>query len=161
MKYRFVIAWNIGFTRTKTFVRLLPDGRFPDTLQVKGTNFCDIGWTVDPGSGRLILMSVIDNLVKGAAGQAVQNMNLMLGFDESARVGERHAAIAISRNAMIDISMLFYTKQNVFISSTSISTSASVKKLRIAVPTLTRQGQCFLLPDERYTETMNVKGDWR
>lgn len=67
----------------KTFIRLLPGGRFPDTLHVKGTNFCDIGWAVDPGSGRLILMSAIDNLVKGAAGQAVQNMNLMFGFDET------------------------------------------------------------------------------
>jgi len=68
----------------RSFVRLLTTGQFPDTLQVKGTNFCDIGWRIDPGSGRLILMSVIDNLVKGAAGQAVQNMNLMLGLDESA-----------------------------------------------------------------------------
>ncbi len=52
-------------------------------LHVRGTNFCDIGWTIDPGSGRLILMSAIDNLVKGAAGQAVQNMNLMVGFQET------------------------------------------------------------------------------
>ncbi|MBC2713252.1 MAG: N-acetyl-gamma-glutamyl-phosphate reductase [Desulfosarcina sp.] len=72
-----------SFYRNKPFVRLLPDGRFPDTLHVKGTNFCDIGWQVDPGSGRLILLSAIDNLVKGAAGQAVQNMNLMFGFDET------------------------------------------------------------------------------
>ena len=70
--------------RNKPFIRLLPGGRFPDTLHVKGTNFCDIGWAVDPGSGRLILMSAIDNLVKGAAGQAVQNMNLMFGLDETA-----------------------------------------------------------------------------
>lgn len=68
----------------KPFVRLLGEGRVPDTLNVKGTNFCDIGWTVDPGTGRLILLSVIDNLVKGAAGQAVQNMNLMFGCDEDA-----------------------------------------------------------------------------
>lgn len=66
------------------FVRLLPAGRFPDTAHVKGTNFCDIGWVVDPGSGRLIVLAAIDNLVKGAAGQAVQNMNLMFGFDETA-----------------------------------------------------------------------------
>jgi len=66
------------------FARLLPEGCFPDSLHVKGTNFCDIGWVVDPGSGRLILMSAIDNLVKGAAGQAVQNMNLMFGFAETA-----------------------------------------------------------------------------
>jgi N-acetyl-gamma-glutamyl-phosphate reductase len=68
----------------KPFIRLLPGGRFPDTLHVRGTNFCDMGWVLDPGSGRLILMSAIDNLVKGAAGQAVQNMNLMFGFDETA-----------------------------------------------------------------------------
>jgi len=73
-----------SYYRKKTFTRLLSDGRFPDTLHVKGTNFCDMGWVVDPGSGRLILMSAIDNLVKGAAGQAVQNMNLMFGFDEAA-----------------------------------------------------------------------------
>ena len=66
------------------FVRLLPQGLAPDTLHVRGTNFCDIACTVDPGSGRLILMSAIDNLVKGAAGQAVQNMNLMFGLDETA-----------------------------------------------------------------------------
>ncbi len=68
----------------KPFIRLLPDGRFPDTYCVRGTNFCDIGWKIDPGSGRLILMSVIDNLVKGAAGQAVQNMNLMYERSETA-----------------------------------------------------------------------------
>ncbi len=73
-----------SFYHDKAFVRLLSGGRYPDTLHVKGTNFCDIGWVVDPGSGRLILMSAIDNLVKGAAGQAVQNMNLMFGFDETA-----------------------------------------------------------------------------
>jgi N-acetyl-gamma-glutamyl-phosphate reductase len=71
----------------RPFVRLLGEGGVPDTLHVKGTNFCDIGWTMDPGTGRLILLSVIDNLVKGAAGQAVQNMNLMVGCDESAGLG--------------------------------------------------------------------------
>ena len=65
------------------FIRLCPDGRVPDTLHVKGTNFCDIGFRLDPNSNRLILISAIDNLVKGAAGQAVQNMNIMLGLDET------------------------------------------------------------------------------
>jgi N-acetyl-gamma-glutamyl-phosphate reductase len=65
------------------FVRLCPDGRTPDTLHVKGTNFCDIGLRLDRNSNRLILISAIDNLVKGAAGQAVQNMNIMLGLDEA------------------------------------------------------------------------------
>ena len=73
-----------SYYRDKPFIRLLPGGRCPDTLHVKGTNFCDMGVVMDPGSGRLILMSAIDNLVKGAAGQAVQNMNLMFGFDETA-----------------------------------------------------------------------------
>lgn len=65
------------------FVRLCPDGHGPDTLHVKGTNFCDIGFQLDNRGHRLILISAIDNLVKGAAGQAVQNMNIMLGFDET------------------------------------------------------------------------------
>ena len=72
------------FYAAKPFVRLLPEGRVPDSLHVRGTNFCDIGAAVDGGSGRLILLSAIDNLVKGAAGQAVQNMNLMFGIAETA-----------------------------------------------------------------------------
>lgn len=67
----------------RPFVRLRGETP-PDTLHVKGTNCCDIGYTLDKRNGRLILMSAIDNLVKGAAGQAVQNMNIMLGFDETA-----------------------------------------------------------------------------
>jgi N-acetyl-gamma-glutamyl-phosphate reductase len=50
---------------------------------VKGTNFCDIGFVIEKTGRRIILMSVIDNLVKGASGQAVQNMNLMMGLDET------------------------------------------------------------------------------
>ena len=65
-----------------TFVRIT-GAALPEIKHVAHTNFCDIGWRVDP-SGRLILVSVIDNLVKGAAGQAVQNMNVMLGMDERA-----------------------------------------------------------------------------
>ena len=66
-----------------TFIRLCAEGRVPDTLHVKGTNYCDIGFQLDKRTGRLIIISAIDNLVKGAAGQAVQNMNIMLGLDES------------------------------------------------------------------------------
>ncbi|NNF99997.1 MAG: N-acetyl-gamma-glutamyl-phosphate reductase [Desulfobacteraceae bacterium] len=66
------------------FVRICPDGMVPDTLNVKGTNFCDIGFSVDKRANRLVLIAAIDNLVKGAAGQAVQNMNLMCGFDVTA-----------------------------------------------------------------------------
>ncbi len=64
------------------FVRLCTDGRIPDTRFVRGTNFCDIGLRLDAVNNRLVLMAAIDNLVKGAAGQAVQNMNLMLDMDE-------------------------------------------------------------------------------
>jgi N-acetyl-gamma-glutamyl-phosphate reductase len=71
------------FYSGRYFVRFCADGRTPDTLNVRGTNFCDIGLAMDEGCHRLIIMSVIDNLVKGAAGQAVQNMNIMLGLDET------------------------------------------------------------------------------
>jgi N-acetyl-gamma-glutamyl-phosphate reductase len=53
-------------------------------MHVRGTNYCDIGFRLDERNHRLILISAIDNLVKGAAGQAVQNMNIMLGLDETA-----------------------------------------------------------------------------
>ncbi len=66
----------------ETFVRVLPKGHLPNISQVTGSNFCDIGLAVDDRTGRVIVVSVIDNLVKGAAGQALQNMNLMLGLPE-------------------------------------------------------------------------------
>ena len=72
-----------AFYKDAPFVRICPEGRPPDTRNVRGTNTCDIGWHVEDGTGRIVLMSAIDNLVKGAAGQAVQNMNLMLGLDET------------------------------------------------------------------------------
>ena len=65
------------------FVRLYPAGQAPDLRAVTRTNFCDIGVYYDVSSGRGIVVSAIDNLVKGAAGQAVQNMNLLLGFPET------------------------------------------------------------------------------
>ena len=64
------------------FVRLTGDA-LPEIKHVAYTNFCDIGWRVDEASGRVILVSVIDNLLKGAAGQAVQNYNLLVGIDET------------------------------------------------------------------------------
>ena len=64
------------------FIRLRFEDRMPDTHHVRGTNYCDIGFQFDPENNRLIMVSAIDNLVKGAAGQAVQNMNIMLGLDE-------------------------------------------------------------------------------
>jgi N-acetyl-gamma-glutamyl-phosphate reductase len=73
-----------SFYADKPFVRVCPTGRFPSTLFVKGTNYCDIGFQVAARTKRLILISAIDNLVKGASGQAVQNMNIMLGLPETA-----------------------------------------------------------------------------
>ncbi|WP_429885070.1 N-acetyl-gamma-glutamyl-phosphate reductase [Geoalkalibacter halelectricus] len=64
------------------FVRLLPEGVWPNIANVRGSNFCDLNLTLDPRTGKVIVAAAIDNLVKGAAGQAVQNMNLMHGFEE-------------------------------------------------------------------------------
>lgn len=64
------------------FIRLLGRGGYPVTKQTRGSNFCDIGWHIDPRTHRVIVVSALDNLVKGAAGQAVQNMNVMFGIDE-------------------------------------------------------------------------------
>jgi N-acetyl-gamma-glutamyl-phosphate reductase len=66
----------------RTFVRLLGRNQCPDTKNITGTNFIDVGWAFDERAGRLILMSTEDNLVKGASGQAVQNFNLVHGFPE-------------------------------------------------------------------------------
>lgn len=65
------------------FVRVLPTGTTPATQHVRGSNFCDIGFAIDERTNRVIVMSTIDNVVKGAAGQAVQNLNLVCGFPES------------------------------------------------------------------------------
>lgn len=65
------------------FIRLLGPGKFPETRWVEGSNFVDIGFTVDERTGRVIAAGALDNLVKGAAGQAVQNMNLLFGLPEN------------------------------------------------------------------------------
>ena len=65
------------------FVRLRGENSFPATKEVYGTNFCDIGFRIDERTNRVTLVSVIDNLVKGAAGQAVHNANIMMGLDET------------------------------------------------------------------------------
>ena len=67
----------------RPFVRVLPAGEFPSVGAVEGTNFCDVAVAFDAGSRRAVLVSAIDNLVKGAAGQAVQNANRMLGLEET------------------------------------------------------------------------------
>jgi N-acetyl-gamma-glutamyl-phosphate reductase len=66
----------------ESFVDVLPPGAHPETRSVRGSNYCRIAVTEPLGRGTVVVQSVIDNLVKGAAGQAVQNMNLMFGFDE-------------------------------------------------------------------------------
>lgn len=64
------------------FVRLLPEGVCPETKWVEGSNYVDVNFKIDARTGRIIIMGAMDNLVKGAAGQAVQNMNLMFGLPE-------------------------------------------------------------------------------
>ncbi|RME41139.1 MAG: N-acetyl-gamma-glutamyl-phosphate reductase, partial [Deltaproteobacteria bacterium] len=70
------------FYADEVFVRF-SGVRLPGIAQVTGSNFCDIGCVVDARTRRVVVVSVIDNLIKGAAGQAVQNLNLMLGLDET------------------------------------------------------------------------------
>ena len=65
------------------FVRILPDGREPNAAHVRGTNYCDIGVKYLKEKKTVVIVSAIDNLIKGAAGQAVQNMNIMMGFSET------------------------------------------------------------------------------
>ena len=67
----------------ETFVRVLPEGVCPETRWVEGSNYVDVNFAVEERSGRIIMMGALDNLVKGAAGQAVQNMNLMFGLAET------------------------------------------------------------------------------
>ncbi|GIP21735.1 N-acetyl-gamma-glutamyl-phosphate reductase [Paenibacillus sp. J22TS3] len=67
----------------RKFIRIRPEGQYPATKEVYGSNYCDIGFVVDSRTNRVTIISVIDNVVKGAAGQAVQNLNLMMGWDET------------------------------------------------------------------------------
>ena len=71
-----------GFYKDEPFVKIVSEP--PHTKHTWGSNMCLIHPTIDSATGRLVIISAIDNLVKGAAGQAVQNMNLMLGFPETA-----------------------------------------------------------------------------
>jgi N-acetyl-gamma-glutamyl-phosphate reductase len=71
-----------NFYKDEYFVRIYDKG-LPETNHVAGSNFVDIGLEVDERLGRVVIVSAIDNLIKGAAGQAVQNMNLIFGFDET------------------------------------------------------------------------------
>ena len=72
-----------AFYRTSPWVKVLPSGIYPQTKWACGTNLCYIGVEVDPRTGRVIIMSAIDNLVKGQSGQALQCLNLMMGWEET------------------------------------------------------------------------------
>ncbi len=72
------------YYENEPFIRLYSKGELPTTKDVRGTNYCDIGWIVRKERNKLVVVSAIDNLVKGASGQAVQNMNVMLEMDETA-----------------------------------------------------------------------------
>jgi N-acetyl-gamma-glutamyl-phosphate reductase len=65
------------------FIRIYPKGKLPNTKDVRGSNYCDIGVKVNEADGRTVIVTAIDNLVKGASGEAVQNMNIMLGYPET------------------------------------------------------------------------------
>ena len=84
------------FYAKSAFVRVFTPPRLPEIKDVQHSNFCDIGWVLAPDGRRLMLVSCIDNLLKGAAGQAVQNMNLMYGWKETegliASVPSRYSA---------------------------------------------------------------------
>lgn len=71
------------FYQGRKFVRIRGNGKMPSTKEVFGSNYCDIGFAVDARTGRVTICSVIDNVVKGAAGQAIQNVNIMMGWDET------------------------------------------------------------------------------
>lgn len=72
---------------TEPFIDVMPPGSHPETRSVRGANDCRIAIHQPQGGNTVVVLSVIDNLVKGAAGQVIQNMNLMLGFEETAGLG--------------------------------------------------------------------------
>lgn len=71
------------YYKNKEFIRLLPPQLFPQTRWVKNTNFVDINFSINERTGHIVVIGALDNLIKGAAGQAIQNMNLMFDFDEN------------------------------------------------------------------------------
>ena len=71
------------YYKKEKFIRVLDKDMYPQTKWVEGSNYVDINFKIDPRTNRIIMIGAIDNLVKGAAGQAVQNMNLMFGLEEA------------------------------------------------------------------------------
>ena len=82
VSYEDVKAIYDTYYKDEKFIRVLPEGICPETKWVEGSNYVDINFKIDPRTHRIIMMGALDNLVKGAAGQAVQNMNLLFGLPE-------------------------------------------------------------------------------
>lgn len=83
LSYNDVKAIYDKYYKDEYFVRVLDEDVFPETRWVEGSNFTDVNFKIDERTGRIVMMGAIDNVVKGAAGQAVQNMNIMFGLEES------------------------------------------------------------------------------
>jgi N-acetyl-gamma-glutamyl-phosphate reductase len=83
MKTEDVLSTFQEYYRGEPFIRIYPKGKIPNTKDVRGSNYCDIGVIVNESDNRGVVVTAIDNLVKGASGQAVQNMNIMLGYPET------------------------------------------------------------------------------
>ncbi|MDY3730530.1 MAG: Asd/ArgC dimerization domain-containing protein, partial [Candidatus Choladocola sp.] len=83
VSYEEVKAVYDKYYEKERFVRVLPKDVCPQTKWVEGSNYVDVNFKIDPRTNRVIMMGAMDNLVKGAAGQAVQNMNLLFGVEES------------------------------------------------------------------------------
>jgi N-acetyl-gamma-glutamyl-phosphate reductase len=83
MKTEEVLNIFERYYEKEPFVRICQKGKIPNTKNVRGSNYCDIGVKVNEGDGRGVVVTAIDNLVKGASGEAVQNMNIMLGYPET------------------------------------------------------------------------------
>lgn len=83
LSYSDVKAIYDKYYKDEYFVRVLDEDVFPETRWVEGSNFTDVNFKIDERTGRIVMIGAIDNVVKGAAGQAVQNMNIMFGLEES------------------------------------------------------------------------------
>jgi len=94
----------VDFYKKEFFVRVMDVGEAPAIQHVEGTNFCDIGVFADKKSSRVVVISAIDNLIKGAAGQAIQNLNVMLGFEETTALVSLNAVglPALTREAGVE-----------------------------------------------------------
>ncbi|TDX48046.1 N-acetyl-gamma-glutamyl-phosphate reductase [Orenia marismortui] len=78
-----ILEYYEDYYKKEAFIRVMEEGILPEIKNVAGSNYCDIGLKVDERTGRIIVISAIDNLIKGSAGQAIHNLNIMAGWDES------------------------------------------------------------------------------